>query len=54
MAAAISNAYHPGPRTLKSNINIWGTQIAWDAVSYEVKEFWPDLHRYLVRNHHSM
>jgi len=51
MAAALSNAYHPGPRTLGSNINIWGTQIAWDAVSYEMKEFWPDVHHFLVRHH---
>jgi hypothetical protein len=54
MAAAISNAYHPGPRTLGSNINIWGTQIGWDAVSYEMKEFWPDVHRFLLRHHHNM
>jgi hypothetical protein len=51
MAATISNAYHPGPRTLGSNINIWATQMAWDAVSYEMKEFWPDLH-HLVAHHH--
>jgi hypothetical protein len=50
-AAAISNAYHPGPRTLGSNLNVWGTQIGWDAVGYEMKEFWPDIHRYLVRHH---
>ncbi len=52
MAAAISNAYHPGPRTLSSNINIWVTQIGWDALSYEMKEFWPDVHHFLVRQHH--
>jgi hypothetical protein len=51
VAAAISNAYHPGPRTLRSNINVWATQIAWDAVSYEMKEFWPDAHRFLTRHH---
>jgi hypothetical protein len=52
-AAAISNAYHPGPRTLGSSANVWGTQIAWDAVGFEMKEFWPDVHRFLVRRHHS-
>ncbi len=52
MAAAISNAYHPGPRTLGSNITIWGTQIGWDALNYEMKEFWPDVRRFLVRHHH--
>jgi len=51
VAAAISNAYHPGPRTLGSNVNIWATQVAWDAVSYEMKEFWPDLHRLAVHHH---
>jgi len=51
-AAAISNAYHPGPRTLGSNLNIWVTQMGWDAVGFEMKEFWPDVHRYLVRHHH--
>ena len=49
--AAISNAYHPGPRTLGSNLNVWGTQIGWDAVAFELKEFWPDIHRFLVRHH---
>lgn len=52
VTAGISNAYHPGPRTLRSNVNIWATQIAWDAVSYEMKEFWPDVHRSLIRHHH--
>lgn len=52
-AAAISNAYHPGPRTLGSSANVWGTQIGWDAVGFEMKEFWPDVHRFLVRHHHS-
>jgi len=54
VAAAISNVYHPGPRTLGSNINIWGTQIGWDAVAYEMKEFWPDVHRFLVGHHSKM
>jgi hypothetical protein len=51
-AAAISNAYHPGPRTLGSNVSVWWTQIGWDAVAYELKEFWPDIHRYFQRRSH--
>jgi hypothetical protein len=51
-AAALSNVYHPGPRTLGSNINVWWTQIGWDATGFEMKEFWPDIHRYLLRNRH--
>ncbi len=49
LAAGISNAYHPAPHTLESNISVWWTQIGWDAVGYEMKEFWPDVHRYLRR-----
>ncbi len=52
IAAGISNAYHSGPRTLQSNVDIWGTQIAWDAVSYEVKEFWPDVRRMFAHQRH--
>jgi len=51
-AAAISNVYHPGPRTFGNSVNVWVTQMGWDAVGFEMKEFWPDIHRYLVRNHH--
>ncbi|MGO8790414.1 MAG: hypothetical protein ACLQVL_23940 [Terriglobia bacterium] len=51
-AAAISNAYHPGPRTFGNSANVWATQIGWDAVGFEMKEFWPDVHRYLVRHYH--
>ena len=50
-AAAISNVYHPGPRTFGNSANVWVTQMGWDAVGFEMKEFWPDVHRYLVRHH---
>jgi hypothetical protein len=46
-AALIANAYHPGPRTVRSNVNVWWTQIGWDTFSNEMKEFWPDIHRFL-------
>jgi hypothetical protein len=49
-AAAISNAYHPGPRTLDSNVEVCWTQIGWDAFAYELKEFWPDIHHLLRRS----
>jgi hypothetical protein len=54
VAAAISNAYHPGPRTLSSNISIWGTQVGYDLLSFEMKEFWPDIHRLFARHHQNM
>jgi hypothetical protein len=50
-AATISNLYHPGPRTLGNSADVWVTQVGWDAVGFEMKEFWPDVHRFLVRHH---
>jgi hypothetical protein len=48
VAAAISNTYHPPhDRTALNSANIWLTQIWGDALSYELKEFWPDIHRKL-------
>ena len=47
MAAGISNAYHPAPHTLVENVSVWWTQIGWDVVGFELKEFWPDMKRRL-------
>ena len=48
LAAALSNTYHPPQdRTALNSTNIWLTQIWGDAVSYELKEFWPDIRRKL-------
>ena len=52
MAAGLSNLYHPGPHTLASSADVEGTQIVIDALGYELKEFWPDLRRLLVRGRH--
>jgi hypothetical protein len=52
MAAGIANAYHPEPHTLASNADVCGTQIVLDAAGYELKEFWPDIHRLLLHLHH--
>ena len=53
MAAGLSNTYHPGPHTIASNTNVLETQILMDALGYELKEFWPDLHRLLLRGKHN-
>jgi hypothetical protein len=48
IAAALSNTYHPPPdRNALNSANIWVTQLWGDAVSFEVKEFWPDIRRKL-------
>ena len=50
VAAALSNTYHPPhDRTALNSANIWVTQLWGDAVSYELKEFWPDIRRKLHR-----
>jgi len=38
--AAISNAYHPGPDAWQQ-YQYLGNTMAWDAVSYEMKNFGP-------------
>ncbi len=54
LAAGLSNAYHPGPHTIASSTDVEGTQILLDAIGYELKEFWPDLHRLLTRGKRQM
>jgi hypothetical protein len=50
IAAAVSNLYYPaGDRALTSTLTRWGTQIMWDTLSNELKEFWPDVRRKLGR-----
>jgi hypothetical protein len=46
-AAGISTfTYHPREsRNLANATHVWGTQIGFDALSYALKEFWPDLRR---------
>jgi hypothetical protein len=50
IAAAISNTYHsPQDRNALNAVNTWWEQVVGDLLSYEVKEFWPDIHRRLHR-----
>jgi hypothetical protein len=44
---AISNSYYPDGRSVGANIGKLGSQIATDAVSQVLKEFWPDIKRKL-------
>jgi hypothetical protein len=49
-AIAISNAYYPASdRSFSSSFSDWGTQMGLDAFGNELKEFWPDIHRYVQR-----
>jgi hypothetical protein len=50
VAAAVSNLYYPqGQHTASATITRWGTQILWDALANELKEFWPDVRSRLHR-----
>jgi hypothetical protein len=43
-AGAISNVYYPSAnRSVSGTLTRWGLQVMWDAVSNELKEFWPDI-----------
>jgi hypothetical protein len=46
-AAAISTyTYHPhSERGIGNVASVWGSQMGWDAVTYMIKEFWPDLRK---------
>lgn len=49
-AAGLSNIYYsPADRTIGGTASRWGTQVMWDTVANEMKEFWPDIHERLRR-----
>jgi len=53
-AIAISNVYYPAAdRGFTSGLNNWGVQMGIDAFGNELKEFWPDIHRWFVRKRNS-
>ena len=44
IAAGLSNVYYtPAERTATGTLTRWATQVMWDALSNEMKEFWPDI-----------
>jgi hypothetical protein len=55
IAGGISEyAYHPrDDRSVESAVSVWTTQLAWDTLSIELKEFWPDIRRKLSHKKHS-
>jgi hypothetical protein len=50
IAAGAANLYHPAEdRSLTDTTLRWGTQMMWDVLSSELKEFWPDIRQKLHR-----
>ena len=45
----MSNAYYPvSNRSISATLTRWGSQVLWDTVANELKEFWPDVKRMLT------
>jgi len=50
IAAGVSNLYHPAEdRSWADTLTRWETQMLWDVLSDELKEFWPDIRRMIRR-----
>ena len=41
--------FTPSDRTLGNTASVWGTQLGYDTLTLVVKEFWPDVHRWVKR-----
>ena len=50
VAVAFSNVYYSGSRDFEDNAEKLGIQLATDAFSNVLKEFWPDVKRKMFRN----
>ena len=47
-SAGISNFYYPRPeRTVSNTVDKWATNVGIDAISFVVKEFYPDINHWL-------
>jgi hypothetical protein len=57
VAAGISNVYYPhSDASIDSTLTNWGTELGVDAFGNQLKEFWPDIHRWIMKkrqNHRS-
>ncbi len=52
-AIGISNLYYPASdRGFSPSFSNWGAQMTIDALGNEMKEFWPDIRRYLAKKKH--
>ncbi len=50
VAAGISNLYYPhSDASVDSTLTNWGAEIGVDAFGNQLKEFWPDIHRWIMK-----
>jgi hypothetical protein len=53
IAAGISNLYYPhSDASIDSTLTNWGAQLGVDAFGNELKEFWPDIHCWIMKKRH--
>jgi hypothetical protein len=53
VAAGISNLYYPhSEASIDSTLTNWGTELGVDAFGNQLKEFWPDIHRWIMKKRH--
>jgi hypothetical protein len=53
-AAGISTySYHPhADRNIGNTAKVWGTQVGYDTITIEIKEFWPDIRKKFAHKPH--
>ena len=47
----VIDVHNASDRTLPNTASVWGTQMGYDAITYVIKEFWPDVHRKMAKKH---
>jgi len=47
----VVDVHNASDRTLPNTFSVWGTQMGYDAITYVIKEFWPDIHRKMNKKH---
>jgi hypothetical protein len=47
----VIDVHNASDRTLPNTASVWGTQMGYDAITYVIKEFWPDIHRKMNKKH---
>jgi hypothetical protein len=50
---SIVYVHHDSDRTLTNTLSVWGSQVGYDTITIVVKEFWPDVHRKMVKKHNN-
>ncbi len=43
--------YWPSDRTLSNTVSVWSSQVSYDALTFMIKEFWPDIRRKIKKQH---